>query len=113
MKQLYALIISLLAVLPAVSQTRGNEWIDYSQKYLKIKVASNGIYRIDSTALSNAIAQTGSSLSLIDPRSFQLFSNGIEEYIYVSGESDGVFNSGDFIEFIGRRNNGAKDVELY
>ncbi len=113
MKQLYALIVSLLAVLPAVSQTRGNEWIDYSQKYLKIKVAANGIYRIDSTALSNAIAPTGFSLALIDPRNFQLFANGVEEYIFVNGEGDGVFNTGDYIEFIGRRNTGAKDAELY
>jgi hypothetical protein len=112
-KRLYALIISLLTVLPAVSQTRGNEWIDYSQKYLKIKVAADGIYRIDSTTLANAIAPTGFSLSLIDPRSFQVFANGTEEYIWVQGESDGVFNNGDFIEFIGRKNRGAKDAELY
>lgn len=113
MKQLYALIISLLAILPAVSQTRGNEWIDYSQKYLKIKVTTDGVYRIDSTTLSNAIAPTGYSLASIDPRNFQIFANGAEEYIWVQGESDGVFNNGDFVEFIGRKNRGAKDAELY
>src|SRR5688572_4353331 len=114
MKQLYALIISLLAaVLPAASQTRGNEWIDYSQKYLKIKIVNDGIYRLDSTTLSNALFSTGVPLSSIDPRNLQLFHNGIEEYIYVQGESDGTFNNGDYLEFIGRRNDGAMDAELY
>jgi hypothetical protein len=113
MKQLYALLISVLTVLPALSQTRGNEWIDYSQKYIKIKVVNNGVYRIDSTTLANAIAPTGTSLASIDPRNFQLFANGVEEYIWVQGESDGVFNNGDYLEFIGRRNLGSKDAELY
>lgn len=113
MKQLYALIVSLLTVLPAISQTRGNEWINYSQKYIKIKVTGNGVYRIDSTTLANAIAPTGFSLSTIDPRNFQLFANGTEQYIWVEGEADGVFNGSDFVEFIGSRNSGASDAELY
>lgn len=113
MKQLYALLISLLTVLPAVSQTRGNEWIDYSQKYIKIKITADGVYRLDSTTLANAMSPTGYALSMVDPRSFQLFANGVEEYIWVQGESDGVFNSTDYIEFIGRRNSGASDAELY
>jgi len=113
MKHFYAFIFSLLTVLPAMSQSRGNEWIDYSQKYIKIKVQVDGIYRIDSTTLSNAIAPTGYSLTSIDPRNFQLFANGAEQYIWVQGEGDGVFNSGDFIEFIGRRNDGTLDSELY
>ena len=113
MKQLYALIISLLTVLSAMSQTRGNEWIDYSQKYLKIKITTDGIYRLDSATLSNAVAATGNSLALIDPRNFQLFHNGAEQYIWIQGEGDGVFNGPDFLEFIGRRNSGETDAELY
>ena len=113
MKKLYALIVSLLTVLTAFSQTRGNEWIDYSQKYIRIKVQNEGVYRIDSATLANAISPTGNSLSAIDPRNFQLFANGVEQYIWVQGETDGVFNSTDFIEFIGRRNTGALDSELY
>lgn len=113
MKQLYALIISLLIVLPSFSQTRGNEWIDYSQKYIKIKVWTDGVYRVDSTTLSNALAPTGFSLASIDPRKFQLFRNGTEEPIWIQGESDGTFNGGDYIEFIGRRNEGQTDWEVY
>lgn len=113
MKQLYALILSLLIVLPATAQSRGNEWINYSQKYLKIKVWNDGVYRLDSTTLSNAIAATGNSLAAIDPRNFQLFSNGQEEYIWIEGESDASFDGGDFIEFVGKKNTGEKDAELY
>lgn len=113
MKQLYALIISILIVLPATSQTRGNEWIDYSQKYLKIKVWNDGIYRLDSTALANVVASTGNSLSSIDPRNFQLFHNGVEEYIWIQGEGDGTFDGADFIEFFGKKNLGETDAELY
>ncbi|HTF03998.1 MAG TPA: C25 family cysteine peptidase, partial [Bacteroidia bacterium] len=113
MKQLYALIISLLTVVPALAQTHGNEWIDYSQKYIKIKIWSDGIYRLDSTTLANAIAPTGTSLASIDPRNFQLFHNGQEEYIWIEGESDFTFNGGDYIEFIGRKNIGEMDAELY
>jgi hypothetical protein len=113
MKQLYTLTFAVLISLSLFAQNRGNDWIDYSQKYLKIKVAVDGIYRIDSTTLSNAVASAGSNLSLIDPRNFQLFHNGIEEYLWIEGESDGVFNTGDYIEFAGFRNTGEMDAELY
>ncbi|MEZ4894740.1 MAG: hypothetical protein R2778_17220 [Saprospiraceae bacterium] len=32
----------------------GNEWIDYTQTYYKIKVARDGIYRIGTQSLLNA-----------------------------------------------------------
>lgn len=113
MKQLYALLISLLTVLSADAQSRGNEWIDYTRKYLKIKIWTDGVYRLDSTTLSNALAPTGVFLSSIDPRNLQLFHNGVEEYIWVQGENDGTFDGTDFVEFIGHRNTGVMDAELY
>jgi hypothetical protein len=113
MKQLYALLISLLTVLSADAQSRGNEWIDYTRKYLKIKVWTDGVYRLDSATLSNALAPTGVFLSSIDPRNLQIFHNGTEEYIWVQGENDGSFDGTDFVEFIGHRNTGAMDAELY
>jgi len=47
----------------------GNEWINYSQFYYKIKVGQNGIYRIDSAALAKA----GIPVNSIDNRNYQLF----------------------------------------
>lgn len=113
MKQLYTLLLSCLFAVSLASQNRGNEWIDYSQKYLKIKIWADGIYRIDSTVLANAVVATGNNLSMIDARNFQIFHNGVEQYIWVEGENDGQFNSGDYIEFAGFRNTGEMDAELY
>ncbi|MBA3971156.1 MAG: hypothetical protein H0X46_03270, partial [Bacteroidetes bacterium] len=47
------------------------------------------------------------------PKNFQLFNNGIQQYIFVEGESDNVFNSSDFIEFYAQKNDGALDSLLY
>lgn len=87
--------------------TYGNEWINYSQNYYKIKVAQNGIYRLDYDYLTKA------GISGIDPRKFQLFRRGKEVAIRVAGETDGALNPTDFIEFYGERNDGKLDVELY
>ncbi|MDQ3111747.1 MAG: C25 family cysteine peptidase [Bacteroidota bacterium] len=114
MKRLYILfVVSLFISASAAAQVYGNEWIVYSQQYLKIKVANDGIYRIDSTVLSNAINAAGASLSTVDARNFQLFHNGQEEYIWIKGEADGVINATDYIEFYGVHNDGAKDSALY
>ena len=113
MRRLYVLSFLLLLSRTLSAQVYGNEWIDYSQRYLKIRITQDGIYRVDSTTLSNSLGVLGIPLSTIDPRNLQLFHNGQEEYIWVQGESDGVFNNGDFLEFYGKRNDGAADAELY
>ena len=91
------------------AQKYGNEWIDYSQDYYKIKISKEGIYRIPDSILLNA----GIPLNSIDPRNFQLFHNGTEQAIYIEGENDGVFDSNDFIEFYGNKNDGFIDSLLY
>jgi hypothetical protein len=91
------------------SQKYWNEWINFSQKYYKIPVSQNGIYRLDSLTLSKA----GIPLTLIDPRNIQLYFRGKEQYIFIKGESDGVFNPTDYIEFYGQKNDGSLDSILY
>jgi hypothetical protein len=114
MRTLLRIFVLLLLFTPRLSaQTFGNEWIVYSQKYLKIKVTQDGLYRLDSATLANSLASVGASLATIDPRNFQLFSRGQENYIYVSGETDGAFNTGDFIEFFGQANDGYLDSLQY
>ncbi|MBL7883737.1 MAG: hypothetical protein JNL69_06685 [Bacteroidia bacterium] len=108
-KRLLVICFIFFTIIHLNAQSFGNEWIDYSQKYYKIKIAQNGIYRIDSTALANA----GIDLSTIDPRNFQLFNNGQEHHIFVQGENDGIFNSSDFIEFYAKKNDGTLDSALY
>src|SRR4051812_47017948 len=114
MKRLYlTCIVSFFMIGFAAAQTFGNEWIVYSQKYLKIKVVQDGLYRLDSTTLSNALSTVGASLNTVDARNFQLFHNGQEEYIWVEGEGDGVLNAADYLEFYGQRNDGNMDSALY
>jgi hypothetical protein len=108
-KRLLATCLLLFVFIDSEAQPYGNEWISYSQKYYKIKIPQNGVYRIDSAALASA----GIDLSIISPQYFQLYNKGIEQKIYVQGQADGVFNSTDFIEFYGEKNDGALDALLY
>ncbi len=93
----------------AVGQTYGNEWIDYDQTYYKFSIGADGIYKISHTTLSNH----GIDVSNIKPQNIKLFKNGEEQQIYVHGESDGSFDALDYIEFIGYKNDGSLDEELY
>jgi hypothetical protein len=87
----------------------GNEWIKENQKYLKIKVAENGIYRISHSQL----ADKSFIPSNLNPKNFQLFHNGVEVPIYVEGEANNLFESDEYVEFYGRKNDGKLDETLY
>ncbi|MCX7729019.1 MAG: hypothetical protein N2203_06080, partial [Bacteroidia bacterium] len=78
-----------------VAQNYGNEWINSLQTYWKFPIYKQGIYRIDSATLANA----GVPLQNILPQNLQIFLYGEEQYIYIKGEQDGVFNSSDYLEF--------------
>jgi hypothetical protein len=106
----YTLVIVFFLLCVRLSaQPVGNEWIDYSRQYFKIYVSQNGIYRISYNTLVNAGIPVGN----FDPRSFQIFHNGAEQYIFIRGEQDGIFHPGDYIEFYGKRNDGSQDTRLY
>ncbi len=72
-----------------------DSWIDYTKDYLKIGTAINSIYKITPNDLASFNVNTNS----IDPKTFKMFKDGNEIPIYVSGESDGVFNDSDYVEF--------------
>lgn len=111
MRQLitYLLLSLVQTAVRAQSQPPGNEWINYQQTYLKIPVAQAGIYRITSAELQKA----GLPITTVDPTTIQLFHRGIEQAIYVEGESDKRIDPADFLEFYGRGNDGAPDSVLY
>ncbi|MCM8780514.1 MAG: C25 family cysteine peptidase, partial [Candidatus Omnitrophica bacterium] len=67
---------------------------------LKIELDHEGLYRITSQDLINA----GWNISELNPRSLAIFNQGREIPIYVSGEDDNIFDTGDFIEFYGQKN---------
>ncbi len=81
-----------------------DSWIDYSNHYLKVGVAADGIYRI---SYGDLISQSV-IVSTIDPNSFKMFLKGVEIPIFVNGETDNSFDETDFIEFVGERNMGGK-----
>ncbi|MGA7836552.1 MAG: C25 family cysteine peptidase [Ignavibacteriaceae bacterium] len=113
-KTLSALILNYREAKPLNKQlylkqniTENDSWIDFNSEYLKIGVAEDGVYRIRLYDLNNS----GIVANSIDPTTYKLFCKGNEQPIYVYGENDGQFNSGDYIEFIGKKNWGANYKE--
>jgi hypothetical protein len=105
------LLLGLLFGCPVLlfAQTYGNEWINYDQQYLRLKVGADGIYKLTPQEMERA----GFPVGQINPKSLQLFHRGQEQAIYVEGEGDEVLNSDDFVLFYGRKNDGTLDKELY
>ncbi|HEY1039994.1 MAG TPA: hypothetical protein VGF30_11345, partial [Bacteroidia bacterium] len=100
MKRILFLILNLFLVNLFQAQTFYNEWINYSQSYYKIPIAKEGVYKIDSLKLAKA----GIPIGTIDPNNIQLFHKGQELYIHITGATDGVFNSNDYILFYADKN---------
>jgi hypothetical protein len=86
-----------------------NQWINFNQQYFKVPISKDGIYRISYADLQAANFPVNS----VDPRLIQLFHRGVEQAIFVQGEADAVFNTNDYIEFFGKRNDGTLDKKLY
>ncbi len=107
MRSFLSLLFLFFSSIASLAQV-GNEWINFSQSYFKIPVGKDGIYRLTHSDLQAAGFPVES-----DPKKFQLFHRGVEQRIVVEGETDGQFNSADFIEFYGRRNDGTLDASLY
>lgn len=103
---------------PSISYKKTNSYADNSVlasgNWFKLKVNKDAIYRITYSDL----VQYGIDPSTLDPRKIRIFGNGgamlpennaeasyddlIENAIYVSGESDGHFDSNDYILFFGQ-----------
>lgn len=103
------LVFFLLVVQASFAQQMGNEWINYSQSYFKIKTGKDDIHRITYQSLVEA----GFDVSNVTPSQIQLFHRGEEVAIRTVGMDDASFDSGDYIEFWGRQNDGTQDTELF
>jgi hypothetical protein len=113
-----SVLIALMLVLTAASSMYaqfvvgtdtlyGNEWIQYSQSYYKIKVADDRLVRVPYETMVAA----GIPMGTLIGDNFQLFLRGQEVPIYVSNA--GLMGSGDYIEFYGYKNRGELDSLLY
>ena len=105
----YIIILFILSSLKLIAQPYGNEWINEDQRYFKIKIGEEGIYRLSYSELSSF----GFPVSIVDPRRIQMYHQGQQIAIHVEGQIDGTFNTSDFIEFYAKINDGSTDTPLY
>lgn len=99
-------IATLLLLWSITSSAQfGDEWINYNQSYIKLKIAEDGFYRVSAAELEAAGFPTGS----VPASRIQLFRRGQEVAIQVNATSN-VLN---YLEFYAEKNKGEGDTELY
>ncbi len=103
------LILATFTVKLAESQTYGNEWINYSQKYYAFNVYTAGIHKIDYTALSNS----GIPVGTFSSQNIQLFGRENEIPLHIVDGGDFTMDPGDYILFYAEKNDGWLDSTLY
>lgn len=79
----------------------------------KLTVTKDGLYRLTQPYLLAPGTGVAPGLAGADPREFKIVNRGVEIPIFVQGESDGVFDSGDYIEFYGQRLDGPETQVNY
>lgn len=108
MRRRLSCAIAFLFAFALQAQNYGNEWIDFSQQYFRIPLYKEGIYRIDSATLSHYY-----DLTTINPKNFQLFLKGKEQFLFINGEADGKINTGDYLEFYASNRSSVVDSMMY
>lgn len=107
------LFFSILSTAHVQSQTYGNEWIEPYVLHIKIKVPQDGIYRISYFDLVRYFADAHLDLRDLHTDKIRMFNKGKEVPIYISNDYDHRLSLGDYVEFIGHKNDGALDSGLY
>jgi Peptidase family C25 len=85
----------------------GNEWIDHSRTYYRIRLAEDGLYRVGYQALNSA----GIPVGTVPGTNWRLYREGQQVPIYVT--TDGVFGPNDYLEFWGERQRSSLDAHLF
>lgn len=85
------------------AQPYNNEWIQFDQTYYKIKVSKDGLHRIPYSTLSAAGLPA-------DASGYRLYYMGAEIPLYISANT---LSANDYIEFVGKKNDGQFDARLY
>ncbi len=107
--KLFLLYFTLITAYSNAQSKIGNEWINKDFTYFKIKINTNGVYRINYSELKAA----GMDIDNINPKNLQMVHHGKNMAVWVEGESDGKFNTTDFIEFYAEGNTGIQDTLVY
>ncbi|MEZ4756256.1 MAG: C25 family cysteine peptidase [Flavobacteriales bacterium] len=106
---LFGLLMVLCAWTVQAQLPYGNEWVDHNRRYWRFDVAEGGMRRIDRAVL----LASGFPVASVDPRDLMLFSREQLVPMFVSGEEDGSFDDGDFIEFRVEANDAWLDGQMY
>lgn len=107
-RTLHTLIILCCFIQHTAAQT-GNEWIDYSRRYLRIPIAETGFYRITGEEL----ARYDLPVDSISTTSIQIFRQGKEIALEATGSPTGTFSKRGHLLFYGIKNDGTGDSALY
>ena len=86
---------------PAAKRARLDDrggWYDPALPWVKVKVAHDGVFRIDRRWLAARSVDAGE----IDPLTLRLFHLGSEQPLQVFGQEDGSFDESDYLLFVGR-----------
>ncbi|MEM7370533.1 MAG: C25 family cysteine peptidase [Bacteroidota bacterium] len=110
MKTILSLQFCLLLGISALigqSFDYGNDWYQTApnQTYIKLVVETDGIYRVSNQDLLDS----GFDLSSVDTRMLRLYYRGKEVPLYVSGNGSSL----NYLEFLGKRNDGKIDSMMY
>ena len=101
------LLFPLFLLIASVADAQlNNSWIDYSKTYYKFTLGKSGLCQINQPVLNNL------GLGNVPAEDFQLWRNGQQVRIYTSVNS-GLLGASDYIEFIGKMNDGVTDRTLY
>jgi hypothetical protein len=100
--------VVFLLVFRSFAQPFSNVWVNTNQSYKKIKIAKEGVYKIDFQKIINCGLPSN-----LDPRNIQLFCRGVEVPLYAEGQNDGVLDPNDYFLFHGTPNDGWLDSNLY
>lgn len=71
--------------------------------WLKITADHDGLYRVTYNDLL-AGGLSAATLASINPFTLKLMDNGVEQAVFVAGQTNGVFDPGDYILFYAQRN---------
>ncbi len=102
------LFFSILFNVIAFSQSNGNEWINYSQKYYSFPVMQSGAYKIDHSFLQAA----GINSTDFTSNEIQIFGKEKEIPLFIVDGGDNSFDSGDYFYFLAEKNDGWKDSSI-
>ena len=106
---LLLLLLLTFRSISGLTQTYGNEWINYSQKYYAFNVFSTGVHKLDYATLAAA----GIPLSTFSSDNVQIFGREKEIPLFIEDGSDSDLDPGDYILFYAEKNDGWLDSSLY